>query len=97
MRFYLDITFVLLCNFVTLRNRCTTSFFKIYDNVDFFLKLWLNILPPISFIRHTLTGHGLVSYTLTIYLFYIILFMIINIWSLERTFDYKSNNVKFVL
>jgi hypothetical protein len=50
---------------------------------------------PFLFIRHELSWHDLLNHTLTIHFFYIILVMIMNLYSSESTFDYKSIHVKF--
>jgi hypothetical protein len=55
----------------------------------------LLLLPPFLFIRRELTWYELLNYTLTIHFFYIILVMIMNLYSLESTFDYKTNHVQF--
>jgi hypothetical protein len=54
-------------------------------------------MPPFSFIRRGQTRHGLPNYTLTTNSSYIILFVVMNVQSLETTFKYKFNHVKFTL
>jgi hypothetical protein len=53
--------------------------------------------PPFSFIRHGQTRHGLPNYTLKTNSSYIILFVIMNVESLDNTFKYKFDHVKFTL
>jgi hypothetical protein len=58
--------------------------------------MWI-LLPPVHFIWRKLEWHGLLNYTLTIHLLYIILFMLINLLSLDSIIPYISNHIKFVL
>jgi hypothetical protein len=39
--------------------------------------------------------HSLLNHTLTTHFFYIMLVMVMNLYLLESTFDYKSKHVKF--
>jgi hypothetical protein len=52
------------------------------------------LLPPFSFIRRELTWHSVLNHTSTTHFFYIMLVMVMNLYLLESTFDYKSNHVK---
>jgi len=56
-----------------------------------------SIYTMFSFYKVKLTCHSLSNYTFFIYLFYIMLFMLINLIYSSSTFYYKSNRVKFIL
>jgi hypothetical protein len=51
----------------------------------------------VPFYRCELEWHGLLNYIMIIYLLYIILFMLINLWLLDSTIVYESNSINFIL
>jgi hypothetical protein len=69
--------------------------YRLLNSTPFVLFLFKCYSLRSLFTRRELKWYSLLNHTLTTYFFYIILVMVMNLYSLESTFDYKFNHVKF--